>query len=571
MTCILVISIQVAFGQIGIGTTSPETSSILDVSSNDKGVLFPRMTTAQRDGISNPVEGLVIYNIKEHCLQINIGTPSNPDWSCLGTSSSSSSAIESDCSSNGFEGAFVNGIPFTASNKFSVTITNNSLYNSTMTFSIADLVLSGVSGITVNAVSPTETTIVSGGSQVIEYSLIGTPSTTGPLTAVWSKMSLNCTKTFNIRNGDAHFTLPYTTVVLSVNDGSPLLDIQGVVDNEANRITVAIPYTEGSGGYDAYVGDYTPFNDGTGEPGENNSFRLKYPSGTFSDSGSISATIEVDGDGTFNAKQLEFEVQKTIATLDFKVNGNSKGHVKLDVSGGIRDRNFTDTNHRFVYIPVSAADGNIWLNNNLGANYSNVNHAQFNPTKQALVYNDSNGYGALFQWGRYADGHEAMDFLGATVGNPQTATLITNHATSINPNTAAFYAGDDSPVTQDFNWLDFGVSPNSVEDALWQGVSGTNNPCPQGYRLPTKIEMTNLIDAEAIINRTTAANSALALPSQGTRLYTNGAVNSVGSLGRYWTSSIGGANAYYYDFNGSGVSGSYTYRATAAAVRCLKH
>jgi hypothetical protein len=47
---------------VGIGTTTPNTSAQLDVSSSSKGILIPRMTTAQRDGIANPANGLMIYN-----------------------------------------------------------------------------------------------------------------------------------------------------------------------------------------------------------------------------------------------------------------------------------------------------------------------------------------------------------------------------------------------------------------------------------------------------------------------------------------------------------------------------
>jgi hypothetical protein len=48
--------------QMGIGTHAPDTSSILDLSSSTKGILVPRMTLEMRNSISNPAEGLLIYN-----------------------------------------------------------------------------------------------------------------------------------------------------------------------------------------------------------------------------------------------------------------------------------------------------------------------------------------------------------------------------------------------------------------------------------------------------------------------------------------------------------------------------
>jgi len=54
---------------IGIGGT-PNASAKLDVSSTAKGFLPPRMTTTQRDAISSPAEGLVIYNLTTHKLNV---------------------------------------------------------------------------------------------------------------------------------------------------------------------------------------------------------------------------------------------------------------------------------------------------------------------------------------------------------------------------------------------------------------------------------------------------------------------------------------------------------------------
>ena len=48
-------------GNIGIGLTTPDNSSILELSSTSQGFLPPRMTKAQRDLITDPAEGLIVY------------------------------------------------------------------------------------------------------------------------------------------------------------------------------------------------------------------------------------------------------------------------------------------------------------------------------------------------------------------------------------------------------------------------------------------------------------------------------------------------------------------------------
>lgn len=61
-----------AVSQIGIGTTTPHTSSIVEISSTNKGFLPPRLTHAQRESLQNPAEGLFIY-----CTNCCVtGTPS---------------------------------------------------------------------------------------------------------------------------------------------------------------------------------------------------------------------------------------------------------------------------------------------------------------------------------------------------------------------------------------------------------------------------------------------------------------------------------------------------------------
>lgn len=53
---------------IGIGTNSPHSSAILDVSSNGKGLLIPRLTTVQRNAIAAPAKGLLVYDSTANSL-----------------------------------------------------------------------------------------------------------------------------------------------------------------------------------------------------------------------------------------------------------------------------------------------------------------------------------------------------------------------------------------------------------------------------------------------------------------------------------------------------------------------
>lgn len=47
---------------VGIGTSTPNSSAVLDVNSTTKGLLIPRMNTGQRTGIASPVAGLMVYD-----------------------------------------------------------------------------------------------------------------------------------------------------------------------------------------------------------------------------------------------------------------------------------------------------------------------------------------------------------------------------------------------------------------------------------------------------------------------------------------------------------------------------
>lgn len=54
-----------SYSQVGIGTTNPDNSAKLEVYATDKGILIPRLTVSQRIAITNPAEGLLVYQTND--------------------------------------------------------------------------------------------------------------------------------------------------------------------------------------------------------------------------------------------------------------------------------------------------------------------------------------------------------------------------------------------------------------------------------------------------------------------------------------------------------------------------
>jgi hypothetical protein len=46
---------------VGIGTIAPDRSAVLDIQSNDKGLLIPRLTEVQMNSIADPAKGLLVF------------------------------------------------------------------------------------------------------------------------------------------------------------------------------------------------------------------------------------------------------------------------------------------------------------------------------------------------------------------------------------------------------------------------------------------------------------------------------------------------------------------------------
>lgn len=181
--------------------------------------------------------------------------------------------------------------------------------------------------------------------------------------------------------------------------------------------------------------------------------------------------------------------------------------------------------------------GQVWMDRNLSA------------SRAAGSVSDSIAYGWLYQWGRPADGHESCT-------SPTTTTPSGGDV----PGHGSFITTDSEP----YDWR------STQNDNLWQGVSGVNNPCPAGCRVPTETEWETERASWSSNNSAGAFASPLKLVVAGYRYLSNGAVNLAGSFGNYWGSTVYGGYARSLYFI-SGVAGMYSFsRAYGFSVRCLK-
>ena len=67
ITALAIFASTFAFSQVGIGTASPHSSSILDLTASDKALLIPRV--ANSNNIATPVNGMMIYAVNPKCFK----------------------------------------------------------------------------------------------------------------------------------------------------------------------------------------------------------------------------------------------------------------------------------------------------------------------------------------------------------------------------------------------------------------------------------------------------------------------------------------------------------------------
>lgn len=259
-------------------------------------------------------------------------------------------------------------------------------------------------------------------------------------------------------------------------------------------------------------------------------------SGTPNSSGIASFNISIGGQScllsTINVLPLDFECGVSTVTFNYKGSTVTYGTI------------FNDTTKR------------CWLDRNLGA--------QQVPTSTVHQV----GFGDLFQWGRGDDGHQSRN-----------SALSFDISSSDTPGHNKFIIDTSG---QHFNWR-IPLNPNA-----WQGVNGINNPCPTGFRVPTKSEFLQEINSWEIENMNGGFDSKISklkFTLNGYRAPGNitglsaGEIYYTPTIGHYWTSTVSPTSEINKDFiyrseyvsiDGSGVTSSSSLRSSGRAIRCIK-
>jgi uncharacterized protein (TIGR02145 family) len=565
--------------KVGSNSMTISPSAVFEMESTTQGFLPPRMTKAQMLAIANPVEGLMVYCTT--CSVKSIFAYSGTDWLNLvnglvdGSLSSNGTAGVSSYSSTSSTGTLKLGTVVSG-----VTQTINATVSTAGgTYSISTGAINGVTFAKAG-------TFPAGGSQDIELVATGTPTAVGT-----NNFALNTSPSISFARETIDLSSAVASYVDKASAGTMEVGIaaSGVTQTITADVTRVGPYNisttavngitfAGSGSYSA-IGNQdvtltasgTPSAVGTFSHAISGSPTVSFSREAIDPSSAVASYVSKASSGTMTEGIAASGVTQTITANvtregPYNISTTTINGIIFTGSGtygatGNQDVILTASgtpsavgtfSHAISGSPtvsfsrnavsavptVLSSTGKIWMDRNLGA------------SQVATSSTDADSYGDLHQWGRGKDGHQI-----------RSSATSSTRSNSDQPGNAKFIVAPNAP----FDWR---VGQN---DNLWQGVNGTNNPCPVGFRVPTSAELSAESAAFSPQDDQGAFNSVLKLPMTGLRNGSNSSFYVVGSSGFYWSSStVRGTDASALSFDSRGALMSPYSRATGFSVRCLK-
>jgi len=186
---------------------------------------------------------------------------------------------------------------------------------------------------------------------------------------------------------------------------------------------------------------------------------------------------------------------------------------------------------------------------------------------------DSTVYGALYQWGRWTDGHQMRN--SATVNGPLSGANLAANGQVTGANAPKFVT---NTVGSPWDWR------NPQLNTLWGATKTAGDPCPPGWRVPTQSELNSI--ATSPLNNWTWNNSGtqgyavtpaegtwvtLFLPAGGQRSsYSAGGIAGAGTAGVYAASTPYGTDYYCLSVkSGAAAVVAWLNRGYGSSVRCV--
>ena len=534
VTGVVLCSYATLSAQTVIGGDTVDQSAVLDIQDTARGVLLPRLTTLQRNAISNPARGLLIFNSTENRIQVNEGIPETPSWVDLaplpGTGNQNGNILYWNGSSwtrlaPGLPGQLMSlspeGFPvWTGAALASLTTNPATSITSTSAIVSGNISADGGANISARGIVWGTTT-----NPTLSASVLNLSSGTGAFSGTLSGLSPNTTyyiRAFATNNAGTAYGNQQSFSTLSVT--VPVLSTSSIV---------SIAQTTALGG-----GNIT-FDGGSVVTARGVVWATS-ANPTLSDN----KTSDGTGEGTYSSYLTRLTAGTTYYVRAYATNitGTTYGNELA-----------------FIFMSVQNQCGaytapGIWkqfMCYNLGA--SNPSADPFTPSWEIN--------GGYWQWGRKEMAAPGPSGPGA----------------------------DEANAGSILGWKL--LNDNDTPYGSWRYAEKTNNdPCPAGYRVPTIVQWQGVIDNNVVsdvgsswtssnTNYTTGKRfgNYLFLPAAGFRGGYGGYLFGRGSYGLYWSSSdrdyyyvwfpdpdSGGAASLDFDFE-PGASKSFGF-----SIRCIE-